>query len=122
MATLVDPEFLARLRALNDKFAASLPDTLARLEGARAKVQLEAPDPARLKELHQILHTIAGSAGTFGFAVLGQQARRLEQRLRMLMSETVPQNDWEAWMADLQRYQRWAGNNPKADFYDEPAP
>ena len=122
MATLVDPEFLARLRALNDKFAASLPATLERLEAARAGIALDSPDPARLKELHQVLHTIAGSAGTFGFAVLGQQARRLEQRMRMLMSEAAPRNDWESWMADLQRYQRWAANDPKADFYDEPVP
>ena len=122
MATLVDPEFLARLRALNDKFAASLPATLERLEAARAGVDLAAPDPARLKELHQVLHTIAGSAGTFGFAVLGQQARRLEQRMRVLMSETAPRKDWESWMADLQRYQRWADGDPKADFYDETSP
>jgi HPt (histidine-containing phosphotransfer) domain-containing protein len=122
MATLVDPEFLARLRALNDKFAASLPGTLEKLEAARAQVALAQPDPARLKDLHQVLHTIAGSAGTFGYAVLGQQARRLEQRMRMLMSETASQADWEVWMADLQRYQRWADVNPKADFYDEPAP
>jgi HPt (histidine-containing phosphotransfer) domain-containing protein len=122
MATLVDPEFLARLRALNDKFAASLPATLDKLEAARASLQLEVPDPVGLKELHQILHTIAGSAGTFGFAVLGQQARRLEQRMRMLMAETASRGDWEAWMADLQRFQRWADADPRADFYDAPSP
>jgi HPt (histidine-containing phosphotransfer) domain-containing protein len=122
MATLVDPEFQARLRALNDKFAASLPDTLARLEAARARLRLDAIDEAQLKELHQILHTVAGSAGTFGFAVLGQQARRLEQRMRLLMSERASRGDWESWMADLQRYQRWAAKDPQGAFYDAPGP
>jgi HPt (histidine-containing phosphotransfer) domain-containing protein len=118
MATLIDQDFFARLNALNDKFAASVPSTMARLRDARMRFDVSAPDSALVAELHQMLHTIAGSAATFGFRVLGQQARQLEQRLRVLMAfETVSPQDWENWMAGLDEYVAWAEMNPKADQY-----
>ncbi|UUZ54629.1 hypothetical protein LP419_00475 [Massilia sp. H-1] len=59
MATLIDKEFFARLNALNEKFAASVPDTLARLRGYQAAFNPEAPDALIVTDLHQTLHTIA---------------------------------------------------------------
>ena len=118
MATLIDQDFFTRLNALNDKFASSVPSTMGRLRDARAQFDPAAPDNALVAELHQMLHTIAGSAATFGFRVLGQQARHLEQRLRVLMAfETVSAQDWENWMAGLDEYVAWAEMNPKADQY-----
>jgi HPt (histidine-containing phosphotransfer) domain-containing protein len=118
MATLIDTEFFARLNALNDKFAAGVPDTLARLQGLRDSFVPEAPDQDLVKELHQVLHTVAGSAATFGFRVLGHQARQLEQRLRVLMAfEVVAARDWQNWMEDLDDYIAWAQENPRAEDY-----
>ncbi|HEY0488187.1 MAG TPA: Hpt domain-containing protein [Telluria sp.] len=118
MATLIDQDFFARLNALNDKFAASVPATVGRLRDARLRFDPAAPDAALVAELHQMLHTIAGSAATFGFRVLGQQARQLEQRLRVLMAfEVVAPQDWENWMSCLDEYVAWAEVNPKADRY-----
>ena len=118
MATLIDQDFFARLNALNDKFAASVPNTMERMRAARMRFDSSAPDSALVAELHQMLHTIAGSAATFGFRVLGQQARQLEQRLRVLMAfETVSPQDWQNWMACLDEYVAWAEMNPKADQY-----
>ncbi|NML60769.1 hypothetical protein HHL21_06660 [Massilia sp. RP-1-19] len=118
MATLIDQDFFARLNALNDKFASSVPSTMARLHDARMRFDVAAPDNGLVGELHQILHTIAGSAATFGFRVLGQQARQLEQRLRVLMAfDAVAPQDWENWMAGLDEYVAWAEMNPKADQY-----
>jgi HPt (histidine-containing phosphotransfer) domain-containing protein len=118
MATLIDQEFFARLNALNEKFAASVPDTLARLRGYQAAFNPEAPDPAIITELHQTLHTIAGSAATFGFRAFGQQARSLEQRLRVLMAfETVAAGDWRHWFAGLDEYLAWAERNARAESY-----
>lgn len=118
MATLIDQDFFARLNALNDKFAASVPDTLGRLRDARSRFDPQAPDADLVKELHQMLHTIAGSAATFGFRVLGQQARHLEQRLRVLMTfDSVAPHDWEYWMACLDEYVAWGQKDPKADYY-----
>ena len=118
MATLIDQDFFARLNELNDKFAASVPSTMARLREARVRFVSAQPDKALVEELHQMLHTIAGSAATFGFRVLGQQARQLEQRLRVLMAfDTVQAQDWENWMGCLDEYVAWAETNPKADQY-----
>jgi len=118
MATLIDQEFFARLRALNDKFAAGVPDTLARLHAARSAFDPEAPNLAIVKDIHQVLHTIAGSAATFGFRVLGQEARSLEQRLRVLMAfEVVAPRDWRHWFDGLDEYLAWAAIDPKAESY-----
>ena len=116
MATLIDHAFFARLNALNDKFAASIPDTLGRLDAARSQFNPHAPDAALIKELHQILHTVAGSAATFGFHGLGQHARQLEQRLRVLMAfDAIPAHEWETWLSALQVYIAWALIDPKGD-------
>ena len=118
MATLIDQEFFARLNALNQKFAASVPDTLARLRKQREAIDPAAPAEAAIKELHQQLHTIAGSAATFGFRVFGAQARELEQRMRVLMAfESVAAADWSRWLAALDGYIAWAERDPKAETF-----
>ncbi|UOD28982.1 Hpt domain-containing protein [Massilia violaceinigra] len=118
MATLIDQAFFARLHALNEKFAASVPATLARLEALRAQFDPAAADAALVKELHQSLHTIAGSAATFGFRVFGAQARQLEQRLRVLMAfELIAPKDWNDWLVALDEYIVWARQDPKAATY-----
>ena len=113
---MIDQDFFARLNALNEKFAASVPETLARLRVQRAAFNPAAPDPAAVKDLHQSLHTIAGSAATFGFRVFGQQARNLEQRMRVLMAfETVPPGEWKRWLEALDGFIDWARNDPKGE-------
>jgi HPt (histidine-containing phosphotransfer) domain-containing protein len=118
MATPIDQEFFARLNALNAKFAAGIPETLDRLRQARAAFDPEAPDQELVKDMHQVLHTIAGSAATFGFRVLGQEARHLEQRLRVMMAyPVVPARDWRAWLDALEEYVAWGLRDPKAATY-----
>ncbi|HEX8476740.1 MAG TPA: Hpt domain-containing protein [Telluria sp.] len=116
MASPIDQEFFARLRALNDKFAASIPETLARMRQQRSAFDPAAPNEETIKTLREILHTIAGSAATFGFRVFGQKARELEQRLRVLTSfAAVPADNWQRWLDDLDDYLAWADKNPRAD-------
>lgn len=120
MATLIDQEFFARLRDLNDRFAAGVPTTLAQLGALRAGFDPAAPDAQMVSELQQILHTTAGSAATFGFRAMGQHARALEQRLRVLMAfEVIAARDWENWLASLDAYMAWAAADPKSDEYPE---
>lgn len=119
MASLVDQEFFAKLRALNDRFGASLPATLGRLRDARLAFDPAAPDQVRLTEMHEVLHTLAGSAATFGFRALGQQARALEQDLRLLLAGgEAPAAAWSEWLAGVDRYLAWAERDPKAAYYD----
>jgi HPt (histidine-containing phosphotransfer) domain-containing protein len=109
-----DAEFFERLAELNDRFAASLPQTLGRLSAARKAFDTARPQPELMRELHAVLHTLAGSSATFGFRVLGQQARSIEQRLRVLMTfDAVAPDDWEAWLAELDVFVAWALRDPK---------
>lgn len=122
MSNGADADFFARLAELNDKFAASLPATLGRLSAARAAFDTSAPAPALVEQLHAVLHTLAGSSATFGFRLLGQQARMLEQRLRVLTTfDAVAAPEWEAWLAELDVFVAWALDDPKAAYPDNDA-
>jgi len=117
MNSSADAEFFARLAELNDKFAASLPQTLGRLSAARNEFDTQHPPLALVEQMHAVLHTLAGSSATFGFRILGQQARMLEQRLRVLMTfDGVAPQEWEAWMAELDVFVDWGSNDPKAAY------
>jgi HPt (histidine-containing phosphotransfer) domain-containing protein len=119
MSSPIDQEFFTRLRELNDKFAASIPATLLRLRAQHAAFNPVAPSEASITALHETLHTIAGSAATFGFRAFGQEARVLEQRLRVLMTfGTVPAGDWQRWLDALDAYIGWAGTDPKGGPQD----
>jgi HPt (histidine-containing phosphotransfer) domain-containing protein len=117
MSTSADADFFARLAELNDKFAASLPQTLGRLSAARNEFDTQQPPLALIEQMHAVLHTLAGSSATFGFRVLGQQARMLEQRLRVLMTfDRVAPQEWEAWMSELDVFVAWGSADPKAAY------
>ena len=119
MATLIDQDFFARLRLLNDKFAANIPTTLDRLRALRVAFNPDSPDPQTVADLQQTLHTIAGSAATFGFRSFGQQARSLEQRMRVLTAfEAIPARDWCNWLESLDHMVAWAAIDPKADYVE----
>lgn len=112
-----DAEFFERLAELNDRFAASLPQTLGRLSAARNAFDTSQPQPELMQELHAVLHTLAGSSATFGFRLLGQQARHVEQRLRVLMTfEAVAPEAWAAWLAELDVFVAWALRGPKEAY------
>ena len=109
-----DADFFERLAELNDRFAASLPQTLGRLSAARNAFDTGRPQAELMRELHAVLHTLAGSSATFGLRVLGQQARNIEQRLRVLMTfDAVAPEDWEAWLAELDVFVAWALRDPR---------
>jgi HPt (histidine-containing phosphotransfer) domain-containing protein len=116
----VDLEFFERLAQLNDKFAAALPQTLGRLSAARNVFDTVRPQPELIRELHAVLHTLAGSSATFGLRILGHQARSLEQRLRVLMTfEAVDPAEWEAWLTELDVFTAWGLRDPKDAYPSE---
>ena len=122
MSDAVDAEFFSRLSELNDRFAGSLPHTLGRLSAARAAFDPVRPDPVLVDDMHAILHTLAGSAATFGFRVLGTQARLLEQRLRVFTTfDAVAPQDWEAWLAELDVFVAWGQRDPKSAYPNDEA-
>lgn len=108
-----DQQFFARLASANAGFASRLPATLARLGALGA--QLDPLQPAAAAaELQAMLHTVAGSAATFGYRGLGQHARALEQRLRVLTTfDAVAASDWAAWVGELQQFVEAARRDPR---------
>jgi len=96
----VDPAFQDRLQALRDKYAASIPERLQAVADALALCSSATPAPQHVDQLHHSLHSIAGSAGSFGFKALGDDARRVEQMLRALMAG---QREWEGIDAEVKQ-------------------
>ncbi|MDO8702139.1 MAG: diguanylate cyclase [Undibacterium sp.] len=77
------------LRALEVMFTAKLPSKLLEIEEALNRFIQNTRDEEALTLLYRLLHTMAGSAGTFGFAEMGLQARAFEARLKPLLAGGV---------------------------------
>lgn len=78
----------AALRALEVMFISKLPAKLIEIEVALNQIVQNSKDTEALKLLHRLLHTMAGSAGTFGFPEMGLQAKALEIRIKPLLTDT----------------------------------
>lgn len=81
--------FQEKFRALQQGWQALLP---ARLKEAGERLQAcrERPDDTQaVADLHRLLHTLAGSAGTFGFAAIGEHAKRAENALEPLLASSA---------------------------------
>jgi HPt (histidine-containing phosphotransfer) domain-containing protein len=119
MATPVDPNFRARLSALGDKYAAGIPATLQAISAALSHCRNADSDAESLEKLHSLLHGVAGSAATFGFAAYGAEARRIEQELLPLLGKRPAEvAAWDALAGQVERYLSWAARDPKAVVYE----
>jgi DNA-binding response OmpR family regulator len=73
-------DFLERLQALREDYVARLPERIAEIEQEwRALDEGAAAEASQV--LYRKLHTMAGSAGTFGMVDLSRQARAIELHL-----------------------------------------
>ena len=114
MSYSADHGFFARLASANDGFASGLPATFDRLAQLGGTLDPAAP-AATAEELQAMLHTVAGSAVTFGYRGMGQHARALEQRLLVLMAfESVAARDWSTWLGELGDFVEAGRRDPKA--------
>ena len=78
-------EFLRLLEAQRDEFRDALPQRLAILEAMSSQLAAAAaPDPEKIEDFERRAHSLAGSAGTFGFHEIGLAARSLETAVRRL--------------------------------------
>lgn len=103
-----------RLQQLGQQFAERLRQELPQLT-QQGEQLLEAGDEQRrhlLQALRDQLHRLAGSAGTFGFDQLGQQARELEQQAeRWLEHQQRLQHELGEFIAALQRLGNQSSSN-----------
>jgi diguanylate cyclase (GGDEF)-like protein len=75
------------LRAVELLFLSKLPARLNEIQQALMQFALHPKEPESLALLHRLLHTMAGSAGTFGFTSIGLEAKVLESKLKPLLKE-----------------------------------
>ena len=107
----------ARLKKLQQKYISQLPGKLNALNRVWQKA-IQDRDISVLSELRQLVHNLAGSAGTFGFAAVSVEARNLEELLRNVADVTVLTGEDEVRIADaLQRIVFLTDNPP--DEWDE---
>ena len=73
-----DAGFARELRALSEEFRAGLPRTIDGLQTLWQEIQAERIGAERLRDVHRGLHSLAGSASTFGMPSLGVAAAAAE--------------------------------------------
>jgi chemotaxis protein histidine kinase CheA len=75
---------------LRTEFRGSLPAKLTRLRSLWGRIDCDEPDPDALEILKRELHTMAGSAGTFGLPQVGKAAAAAEDALAGLKDGSRP--------------------------------
>ena len=85
----------AELAALRAEYRDDLKPRIAALEALRADLASGAAPAARIRELHRGLHSIAGSAKTFGLPTVSDAAREAERLLEPHCDAGAPPPDWE---------------------------
>ncbi len=89
---MADPTKLqATLNALSDEYAAKLPERLGHIEKAWEQLPKGRWDEEGFQVLHRMVHSLAGSGGTFGFSLVSDVARSLEKQLdRIAEAKAAP--------------------------------
>lgn len=85
-----------KLRALRDKYIRSLPHTLGRIEARWSRLLENKTDRDVADSLYGMLHTLAGSAPSFGFGEVGRAAKNAEILVRDILDDNSP-FDPEVW-------------------------
>ncbi|MDZ3823759.1 MAG: Hpt domain-containing protein [Pseudoxanthomonas sp.] len=100
---------------LHERYRASLADKAAELESLWP-LPTSSPARDRVPALRQLLHKLAGSAGSYGYAEIGAQARLLEQWLSAWGSSgprpgaKPPLRMSQAFLELIERLRRTAGD------------
>jgi HPt (histidine-containing phosphotransfer) domain-containing protein len=114
MPEKMDQNLQEKLRAIEELFTERLPERLRELDAALSRCLNEPRQKEHCVTLHRVLHTLAGSAGTFGFVELGLRARKLEEAVNQLIRDGTAVDHGLAEIGDeLTDFLRWAARNPK---------
>lgn len=76
-----------RLKALRDAYRKHLPGKINEGNMLWATLNSGDWDPSLAKDFRHHVHTLAGSAPTFGFVEVGQHARKIEAIIRQCLAE-----------------------------------
>lgn len=75
-------EIEQKLQALRDAYAIQLPAKLTEIDSLWEELQGKGWNPEQARILHRLIHTMTGSAPTFGFTRLGTESRNAENLLK----------------------------------------
>lgn len=78
-----------KLKALRQVFETQLPDKVLQIEKVWEELFRGPWDPQKAAEAVQLLHTLAGTAGTFGFSEVRTVTKTMETLLRSALKEGV---------------------------------
>jgi PAS domain S-box-containing protein len=112
-----DPaSFADALQEMQRQFAAALPDRIETLQAQYRALNLADWRVADAQTLHQQLHALTGSAGTFGMESLSAAARQLEIRLEAIVASGMAPDEatWQAIGAELVRLKQLAHSRLRA--------
>ena len=91
---MADPtELQAKLELLCDAYAAQLPEKLSQLEQVWDQLPQDSWDGEGFQTLHRMVHSLTGSGKTFGFSLLGDVARNLEEHLNQIAQAKTALNE-----------------------------
>jgi len=76
--------FFEKFNQLKNDFLAQLPLRLKAIDAALQACRELPGDEARQQDLHRLLHSLGGTAGSFGFVQLGLDAQKIETELAAL--------------------------------------
>lgn len=80
---------LDKLAKLQEKYIALLPEKLSVIHQLWLDIKQDRKNEARIHKFTRLVHSIAGSAGTFGFAQMGSTCRKLENTLNQLQEKVT---------------------------------
>ncbi len=95
---LTPDHILAQLARLREEYFERLPKELDALAVLARQLSEQGADAESLASLHQRLHKLAGSGGTFGLSSLSVAAREIEQRVAGWIETDAPSVDAPAIM------------------------
>jgi diguanylate cyclase (GGDEF)-like protein len=99
---------IAMFRAFHDRFTKELPVRLDAIQQAWEKDK----SGAISGEFYRLVHSLVGSAGTFGFPLLGKRAQALELYLRQLNSSSISAETYTAIEQGITELRQLAKDGP----------
>ena len=86
---MTNQQRLDKLNALRRDYSQQLPQRIQEIKSLWS--DLVSGDKAELRQsFHRLMHSLAGSAGTFGYNLISEKARTIEHHLEMLFSRQPP--------------------------------
>jgi HPt (histidine-containing phosphotransfer) domain-containing protein len=81
-----DDTIQGKVELMAKVFIGRLPVRFEKMNEAFALCRARPQDEENWVELHRLLHSLGGAAGTFGCAELGAHAARIEHRIKQLLA------------------------------------